>query len=981
MKNKPFIILLPLLLCTGSIFSELAAQSSGKDQTYYYVYGQVFNPVTRERLKNVFAELLTTDSTVVDTMRTNEQTTFNNKRGPWHFNLAKHGDRPYIVRISAEDCHPAYVHIPRQNFQKKKETFFTKEFSPVFLRRAPRIRQLGEATVTATKVVFYHKDDTLVYNADALALSEGSMLDALIRQLPGVELKDNGEIYVNGRYVEQLLLNGKEFFDSDRQLMLDNLPSYMVKNVKVYDKESDLNKAAGREVEEKKLVMDVNLKKQYHIGTIANTEAGIGTEERYMGRLFAMRFTPRSQLMLVGNINNLNDNRKPGQNTTWTPEKMPVGTFVTKMGGLDYQFEDELTGIKLKTEFLGKHTTSDNYSEQSNEQFLAGGNTFGRSFSQSHSGRTGLSLNNSLNVTKNGLYVSGSLWGDLSLNRSYGHSASATFSDNPELYTDGYIPDILQGPASGDLLRRLAMNRTLQASKSNSDRISGGANLYAYFKMVTIRGNFNFYRSETKAFRHYLLDYPASNGTSDFQNRYQHTRPDYGLDYSMYATYFLEPAKGFYIEPSYKISGSHHNKETALHRLERMAGWGEGTGNAIGTLPSETEWMLEKTYDERNSSVDRLDPQRHELAVSLQYQYADEKNNQFRCILNMPVNINIQKVYHKRYTYDRHTRVRNTFLNPSLSLRRAWDKWQKKWHFDYDMNTQVPDFISQLLDFPNDNDPLNISTGNPDLKPAVTHTWKFSIELNNNEKHRLFSVTTLFYTTVNAITRGFTYNPATGIRYYRPENVNGNYLSHNYVNFSVPLDKKQRLTLHSNTLVQFQHGVDLITSLGTASAENGFAIRPSRSTVNTSWTTETLRLTYRKGTASIEANGFAGYNRSDSRREGFVPQNVWQFHYGLTGQAELPGKIQVSTDVKMYGHRGFSDPAGNTDKLVWNARLSRHFAAANLTVLLDGFDLLRQLSNRTFYMNSQGRFETYNNSLPAYFMGHIIYRFNKQPKK
>ncbi len=83
----------------------------------------------------------------------------------------------------------------------------------------------------------------------------------------------------------------------------------------------------------------------------------------------------------------------------------------------------------------------------------------------------------------------------------------------------------------------------------------------------------------------------------------------------------------------------------------------------------------------------------------------------------------------------------------------------------------------------------------------------------------------------------------------------------------------------------------------------------------------------------------------------------------------------------MYGHRGFSDPAGNTDKLVWNARLSRHIAKVNLTVLIAGFDLLRQLSNRTFYMNSQGRFETYNNALPAYFMGHVIYKFNKQPKK
>lgn len=58
---------------------------------------------------------------------------------------------------------------------------------------------------------FYTRKDTLVFNADAFQLAEGSMLDALIRQLPGVELKDDGRIYVNGKYVESLLLNGEDF--------------------------------------------------------------------------------------------------------------------------------------------------------------------------------------------------------------------------------------------------------------------------------------------------------------------------------------------------------------------------------------------------------------------------------------------------------------------------------------------------------------------------------------------------------------------------------------------------------------------------------------------------------------------------------------------------------------------------------------------------------------------------------------------------
>lgn len=262
------------------------------NQHYYYIHGQVFNPVTRERLRHVFAELLTTDSVVVDTMTTTEKSQVNNQRGPWMFDLVKHPEQPYIVRLSKEGYQTVCINIPKQPVRAQKSKFELITFKHTYMKRAPRKYQLGQATVTASKVVFYQKGDTVVYNADALTLSEGSMLDAIIRQLPGVEMREGGEIYVNGRYVEQLLLNGKDFFDKDRQLMLDNMPSYMVKNVKVYEKESDLNKFTGLKVDEKKLVMDVNLKKEYKIGFVLNAQAGVGTENRYLSRLFALRFTP-----------------------------------------------------------------------------------------------------------------------------------------------------------------------------------------------------------------------------------------------------------------------------------------------------------------------------------------------------------------------------------------------------------------------------------------------------------------------------------------------------------------------------------------------------------------------------------------------------------------------------------------------------------------------------------------------------------------
>ena len=66
-----------------------------------------------------------------------------------------------------------------------------------------------------------YRGDTLVFNASAFNVPDGSMLDALIRQMPGAEMKSNGDIYVNGKKIDYLLLNGKDFFKGKNQVMLE----------------------------------------------------------------------------------------------------------------------------------------------------------------------------------------------------------------------------------------------------------------------------------------------------------------------------------------------------------------------------------------------------------------------------------------------------------------------------------------------------------------------------------------------------------------------------------------------------------------------------------------------------------------------------------------------------------------------------------------------------------------------------------------
>ena len=92
-------------------------------------------------------------------------------------------------------------------------------------------------------------------------------------------------------------------------------------------------------------------------------------------------------------------------------------------------------------------------------------------------------------------------------------------------------------------------------------------------------------------------------------------------------------------------------------------------------------------------------------------------------------------------------------------------------------------------------------------------------------------------------------------------------------------------------------------------------------------------------------------------------------------------KLEADGYLTMYSRRGYSEASMNTNELVWNARVSKRLPKQNLTILFDGFDLLGKLSNVRRYVNAQGRSETFYNVIPSYGLLHVIYRFNKEPKK
>ena len=163
------------------------------------------------------------------------------------------------------------------------------------------------------------------------------MLSGLVGSIPGCELRPNGEILMNGRRVDYLLLNGKEFFRGDNSVMLDNLPYYVVQKLQFYEKEDKEKHASTLH---KDYVMDVTLKRDYQTGMVGNTELAGGTSDRWLARTFNLRFTNNSRLCIFGNANNVNQTNKPSNDGDWTATTQ-TGELTTKRLGIDVNVDDK----------------------------------------------------------------------------------------------------------------------------------------------------------------------------------------------------------------------------------------------------------------------------------------------------------------------------------------------------------------------------------------------------------------------------------------------------------------------------------------------------------------------------------------------------------------------------------------------------------------------------------------------------------------
>jgi len=151
-------------------------------------------------------------------------------------------------------------------------------------RLAPSSEVLQEVTIKAEHIPMGVIGDTISYNAAAFKTKPGATVEDLLKKLPGVEVGRDGSIKAMGENVQNVLVDGKEFFGDDPKIATKNLEAEAVDKVQVFDKKSEIAEFTGIDDGEEEKTINLKLKEEYKNGGFGNASLSGGTESIYDGK-------------------------------------------------------------------------------------------------------------------------------------------------------------------------------------------------------------------------------------------------------------------------------------------------------------------------------------------------------------------------------------------------------------------------------------------------------------------------------------------------------------------------------------------------------------------------------------------------------------------------------------------------------------------------------------------------------------------------
>lgn len=831
---------------------------------------------------------------------------------------------------------------------------------------------LDEALVTgvAKKVVL--KEDTFVYNAAAYRTPEGSAVEELVKRLPGAQVKEDGTITINGKEVKKILVDGKEFMTGDTKTALKNLPTSIVDRVKSYDQQSDLAQVTGIDDGEEQTVLDFGIKKGMNKGTMVNIDAAIGTHHRYAERAMGAYFNSKNRFMLMGNANNTNDMGFPGGGGGPRFGSSMNGLNATKMIGGNYNYDDD-RHLKIDASLRWNHNNGDVRARTSEENFVSTAASFANSLSQGYTRSD--SWDGRLRIKwKPDTLTDITFRPNFTLRKSDSRNQvmSASFNDDPYNYVADPLANIEQLEQEDDLMVNSRQNSSISYSNQSSvnTMLQLNRKLGSRGRNITLRSETGFGKNDntglTYSDMHLYQILAASGVDSTYQiNRYNLT-PTRNRSFSLKTTYSEPIAEKMYLQFSYQYQYRYNKSDRSTYDFSEM-----GKTFFDGIQPTYRGWQpylnrIEKPMaDYLDDDLSRYSEYRNYIHdLQLMYRWVKTKFRLNAGILVQPQRSRFIQDY-QGLKIDTTRTVTN--WSPTFNFRYRFSK-QSNFRINY-RGTSAQPSMSDLLDIVDDSDPLNITRGNPGLKPSFTNSFRLFYNTYIQRHQRAVMTFINWQSTRNSIANKVTYDAQTGGRTTQPVNINGNWNIHGALMFNTAIDSLGVWNINTFTDIIHNNYVGYLTL--------GQMTDAQRNVTRTTAVSERLSLTYRNSWLEIDLNGSADYTHARNRLQSASDLDTWQFSYGTNIDVTAPWGTSFSTDLHMNSRRGYNDDAMNTNELVWNAQVSHSFLKGKpLTLMLQFYDILQEQSTFSRSINAMRRSDTEYNAINSYVMFHVTYKLN-----
>ena len=947
--------------------------------------GDVEDSFLKRPLPKAKVSVLTADSVVIaDSLQIIYFLNGDNRITKAHFGTKVRTGREYLVRAQLKGYDDAWKRVSVDRQATEDINIGTLQM------RKTRNLNLDEVVVTATRVKFFYRGDTLVYDATAFQLPEGSMLDDLIRQLPGVTLNDQGEIFVNGRKVDELLLGSRSFFGGNKKVLMENLPYYTVKNLKVYEKQTDKSEALGYDVEPRRYVMDVNLKDEYSQGYIANVEAaasptptlpsreGAPSERAYLGRGFLLGFTDKLRLTVLANANNVSETRHAGQSGQWSPARMPRSIITTRSAASELSYHSE--GDKLKETLRGEYTSTTDAQTMNQRQERFVGTLKPTAFTESFRkmGNRRWSLHNTLTLkAPTYLYIEA----DFNHARRNGASHSA-FEETTDTLS---IAQRSVGISRGT-------KWTASLNAQGSVRV-GKRNQHLDFFTHLERSNDEGEQADLFKVTRYQGDKVTRNqdAASSVETRNANSLYSRTTAALLQLGFGKEVAQNLHFGISDLLSYLRiHSRDNLYHPASTVGPSGE-VESADPLLPSEID-AIAATLDPANSYESRAVTRQNDITFSLSkkgnytHSIAHMKVNYDRWRLELQVPMHFYRLRYRRGSLDTLARQTAIFPNPSFRYRNVWKDSRRDLQVRISYRQTEAEILNRIS-YRDDSQPLVVKLGNPDLKPSAQTNLSLDYYDGKELGGGMYHASASFSYHHRDIAQMLAYDPATGISTFKPMNVSGAYTAHADLNTDHSIGKKRYWTWHVDAGVDWNHAKDHAMLADMAASQVN--------TVNTLALSSGGNIRFHRKTLNLRAVGYMNWRHSMGKMYDFATLNALDYHYGLEATYTTPalwgtkiGGLTLAADATMYGRRYGSGSlplwggrGERSNDFIVNASLSQPFLNGKFIARLEAFDLLHQLSDTHYEINAMGRTVTCYRSLPHYYMLHLVFHWSRQGKQ